>query len=111
MTHPHFHTNAKKHINYRLEMSETGKPDVVLSSYSTSTPFIPIQVGENINLFGLPNVSRDEHWEGKKLKVERIEHGFWEDENTITQKILVSGQIILVNTSANRTKKDGQRKH
>lgn len=100
-----------KHINYLMEMSETGKPDVVLSSYSTLTPFLPIQVGEIINLIGLTNVSKEEHWKGKKLQVKRIEHGFWENKNFINQKILVSGKIIPAKTSANRMKKDGRRKY
>ncbi|MEO5332061.1 MAG: hypothetical protein H7839_08560 [Magnetococcus sp. YQC-5] len=106
MGNVYFHTDSKKRINYQMEISETGKPDVALSSYSAPTPFMPIQVGEKVNLFGLPNTSRDEYWKGKKLKVERIEHGFFENKNTITQKILVSGKIVSV-----RGKKDGQHKH
>ena len=67
---------------------------MIITHYSASTPFIVPDHGCYITLLGLPDVAKKELFEGKTLRVERIEIGIWEGEDFITQKINIEGNIV-----------------
>ena len=75
---------------YEFEIYEPGSVDDVWITFSSSTPFMPINAGDLLN----PGIWPNSQSPMKILRVVNIEHLIWEVGSGITQKVLIFTQEV-----------------
>jgi len=74
-----------KEAEFSLEVYYPGSMEHAWVYFKSSTPFMPINVGEIVN----PGIWEDSQSPMKVLRVVNVEHIIWETSNRIKQKVMV----------------------